>query len=256
MPSVQYNYDYYEYGKTRRGTRNVAPRVSDVQKNESSRAAIREKNRASIRAVMNEEIVETKRVPSKSRANATTTKTATKSKVSPNTANRKKVTSKDLDVPEMVNRKKPQVEKPQEMSLKKAEVVVSRKAKRKEKAMKRERFIKNSAFITFSFSILFLICYRSSVINEQFLAVNNVKSELETVNTLNAQIESEIQTQTDLSNIETYAKYQLGMQKPKESQIQKVVVKKEDKISTPIVIKEEETTFWDNILNDFLNILD
>jgi hypothetical protein len=59
------------------------------------------------------------------------------------------------------------------------------------------------------FSVLLLICYRSSVINESFQALGTLKGDLEDVYVLNAQIESDIQTQTDLSNIETYAKYQL-----------------------------------------------
>ena len=106
------------------------------------------------------------------------------------------------------------------------------------------------------FSILLLICYRSSLINESFQALGTLKGELEDVYVLNAQIESDIQTQTDLSNIETYAKYQLGMQKPKESQIQRIYVEKEDRITTPIVIEEEKTSFLDKLINDVLNLID
>ena len=46
------------------------------------------------------------------------------------------------------------------------------------------------------------------------------------------------------------------MQKPKDSQIQKVVIDKEDKIATPVVIEEEEETFWKKLMNDIRNILD
>ena len=73
---------------------------------------------------------------------------------------------------------------------------------------------------------------------------------------LNAQLESDIETQTDLSNIETYAKYQLGMQKPKDSQIKRIIVTKEDKISTPVVIESEESSFLSNLWHDIVNILD
>ena len=107
---------------------------------------------------------------------------------------------------------------------------------------------KNTAAFLCAFSVLLLICYRSSVINESFQALGGLKAELEDAHTLNAQIESDIQTQTDLSNIETYAKYQLGMQKPKESQIQRIYVEKEDRISTPIVIEEEEKSFLMQLL--------
>ena len=48
------------------------------------------------------------------------------------------------------------------------------------------------------------------------------------------------------------------MQKPKESQIKKIVVTKEDKIATPIEVRvqEERENIWKNLWNDFLNIID
>lgn len=273
MPSVQYDYDYYEYGNSRRGTRNVGPRVSNAQKkypqnnsnlrnsqmNNAQKEAIRKKNRASIRAVMNDNLV-TQNSASLNRVAQRRTTTSQNNYQTKRTQNVTKTTRtntkkiNNLDVPEMVSKKK--IEKPKEMSLKNAEVVVNQKVKKQEKIKRKEKFVKNFALTICGLSILFLICYRSSAINESFKKVNRIKADLENVNTLNAQIESEIQTQTDLSNIETYAKYQLGMQKPKDSQIQKIVTEKEDKISTPVILEEENESFWDNLLNDFINILD
>ena len=47
------------------------------------------------------------------------------------------------------------------------------------------------------------------------------------------------------------------MQKPKELQIQKISVEKQDKIITPIEIKEdEEESLIANIFTDLLKILD
>ena len=47
------------------------------------------------------------------------------------------------------------------------------------------------------------------------------------------------------------------MQKPKYSQIKKINVKKQDKITTPIEIKEEEEEgVFTKILNGLLKILD
>ena len=117
-------------------------------------------------------------------------------------------------------------EKPREMSLKNAELMMDKNKKLELKAQKMHNVFRNITLSLIGFSILFLICYRSSVINESFKGVNKMKSELENIKTSNAQLESEIQRQTDLSNIEMYAKYQLGMQKPKESQIRKIVVEK------------------------------
>ena len=61
---------------------------------------------------------------------------------------------------------------------------------------------------------------------------------------MNEQIQADIDSQTDLSYIENYAKYQLGMQKPSNSQIVYVNVEKEDKILTPITIEEDSNKTW------------
>ena len=60
-----------------------------------------------------------------------------------------------------------------------------------------------------------------------------------------------------ISYIENYAKYQLGMQKPKESQVQKISIGKQDKIILPVEInEEEEKSLFENILQDVRKILD
>ena len=99
---------------------------------------------------------------------------------------------------------------------------------------------KNIVMASLVFGMLFLICYRYSSINEAFNELNDLKSNLRNKQTVNAQIESNIKQNTDLAYIENYAKYQLGMQKPKDTQIQKVSVQKQDKIILPIEIEEEE----------------
>ena len=117
--------------------------------------------------------------------------------------------------------------------------------------------LKNTFVASIIFGMLFLVCYRYSCINEAFNEVNDLKDSLKKKQTVNAQIESNIQKETDLAYIENYAKYQLGMQKPKDSQIQKINVKKQDKITTPIEIKEEEEEgVFTKILNGLLKILD
>lgn len=254
MPAIQNEYDDYGYIAMRRGTAKAAPRVSDSKKrsavktttrptatkvNTARMAAAKNANKESIRTVMREN---SKTVTTKNVAKSNTKTTA------------KRRTTHNLDVPG--NKKR--VSKPEEISLKKAEFMKSPKQKAKVNAntLKKENILKNTATFLCVFSVLFLICYRSSVINESFRDLNLIKAALVNANTVNAQIESDIQTQTDISSIESYAKYQLGMQKPKDSQIQRVVVEKEDKISTPVVIEEEENSFWDNLVNDVLNILD
>lgn len=269
MPAIQNEYDDYGYIAMRRGTAKAAPRVSDSKKrstvksttrptatkvNTARMAAAKNANKESIRAVMRDN---SRTVTSES----TRRKTSVKSNVNARTktVSKKTTTRKsthNLAVPNSVNKRR--ISKPEEISLKKAEFMKSPKQKAKVNAntLKKENILKNTATFLCVFSVLFLICYRSSVINESFRDLNSLKAALVNANTVNAQIESDIQTQTDISSIESYAKYQLGMQKPKDSQVQRVVVEKEDKISTPVVIEEEENSFWDNLVNDVLNILD
>ena len=216
--------------KTTASTKKVA-----ATKSNSKVEAVRNANRASVRAIMAEN-------------GGTTAK-----RKSTTTTVRRKASNKNLEVPSMLKTK---AAKPKEMSLKHAEKVTAPKNKVKSVEKKKENVLKTLAFSMCAFSILFLICYRSSAINESFNALSTIKSELDTANTLNAQLESDIETQTDLSNIETYAKYQLGMQKPKDSQIKRIVVTKEDKISTPVVIESEESSFLSNLWHDIVNILD
>lgn len=195
--------------------------------------AVKSANRASVRAIM-----------------AENGKTTTKKKA---TTTRRKTSNKNLEVPEMLKAK---AAKPKEMSLKHADKVVAPKKKAKTVAKKKESVLKTMALSMFAFSMLFLICYRSSAINESFNALGNIKSDLDDANTVNAQLASDIETQTDISAIETYAKYQLGMQKPKDSQIKKIVIDKEDKISTPVVIETEEDSTLSRFWHDIRNVLD
>lgn len=148
------------------------------------------------------------------------------------------------------------IEKPSEMKLKKPKNVAKAHEIARQKAKVKEMF-KNIFVISTIFGMLFLICYRYSCINEAFNEVNDIKEDLRKKQTINAQIESNIQKETDLAYIENYAKYQLGMQKPKDSQIKTINVKKQDKITTPIEIKEEvEESFFERLLDKFLNLFD
>ncbi len=269
MPAVQYDYDYYEYGNRRRssakaGTSNGRPKTSSqavrrtAQPQTSKGSVQAQPSRKSTQSQLTRNVPvrgnkASQRVEVKTATTRNVTRTSTRAVTRDTTSTtRKRTASKNLEIPTMVSKR--QIQKPKEMSLKHAEVIAS--PKKKVATKEKSAPLKNVAIAFFAFSILFLICYRSSLINESFSKVNGMKSKLDNINTTNAQIESEIQTQTDLSNIESYAKYQLGMQKPKDSQIQKVVVGKEDKISTPVVIEKEEKTFLEKLINDIRNILD
>lgn len=183
-------------------------------------------------------------------------KVKSKTKVKNNTKSsiKEKDKSKKIVTKKSENKKE---SKPKEMSLKNAELMVDADTKARLAEEKKHKVLRNLAASLIAFSVLFLICYRSSCINESFKSVSKMKTEFESIQTMNAQLESEIQTQTDLSNIETYAKFQLGMQKPKSSQIRKIYTQKEDKIATPVVIAEqEEPSFWEKLVNDLKNLMD
>lgn len=265
MPAVQYDYDYYEYRRKPRSSANAVTSKSvskTTGQNVKRKASSVPSNATNTRKVVNRtnasrKTSQTKKTPTNNQKievkttttrNVTRTSTRAVTRDNVSTTKRRKTSSNNIEIPTMVSKK--QIQKPKEMSLKKAQVVTNKTAK------KNKTPLKDVAVSFFAFSILFLICYRSSLINESFSKLNSMKSELENIRTSNAQIESDIQTQTDLSNIEAYAKYQLGMQKPKDSQIQKVVINKKDKIATPVVIEDEEKTFFEKLINDIRNILD
>jgi hypothetical protein len=107
------------------------------------------------------------------------------------------------------------------------------------------------------FSVFFMICYRYSKINESFQGIQQIKSDIEISQALNGQLEAEIASKTDLSYIENYAKYQLGMQKPSNNQIKRITLEKEDKITTPVNMDEKTNdNAVINILKEIRKILD
>lgn len=257
MPQLQYDDNYYHYRnstqvKKANNTRSTMKKGGSNLRSTAVSEDVWRNHRASIRKVLDsdDEMYSSRSTVRKVQAPVSDPKQENKKEV-------KKVTVTKKNTKSNIKAKKKQKQKPKKMSLKKAEVMGDVSTKAKIKAEKEKHILKNVMYSLCAFSILFLICYRSSMINESFKEVNQMKANLENIKTVNAQIESEIQTQTDLSNIETYAKYQLGMQKPKESQIKKVVIEKSDKISTPIMITEEkENSFWKNLLNDIVHIID
>lgn len=245
MPALKQEYDYYEYARSRQGTAKkavpssaVAKKTKPVQTMTLKTNATREVTKRATRIATSDDFIGIKKP-----------RTAGKK----NTSVKKNQVSKDEYL--LSNRRKEKTfEKPSEMKLKKPK----NNLKAREVAMQKARvkeMVKNTFVALMIFGMFFLICYRYSCINEAFNEVNDLKDSLKKKQTVNAQIESNIQKETDLAYIENYAKYQLGMQKPKDSQIQKINVKKQDKITTPIEIKEEEEEgIFTKVLNDLLKM--
>lgn len=234
MPAVKYAYDYDEYrGRSQKGVAKSARSVSDssnmsaqkkVSSNRNSRTP--ESTRNMVRNVTSQNTV-------KKRA----------------TSNVKKREHADIDIPITV-KKKVVIEKPKEMKLNRPKS----KAQSKAKANATKKGILLGIVIV---AFLFLICMRYTEINEKFNEVNVLEKDLASARALNEQLNANIESKTDLGYIEKYAKYQLGMQKPTESQIVRIAYEKRDKISTPIMIDEEEdSSFLSRLFNDLKNLID
>ena len=172
------------------------------------------------------------------------------SKATQKVSSRKRVNA-DIDIPIIV-KKKVNVPKPTEMKLNKPKV--NKKVKAKTEGLKRRILL--GVIIVFG---LFMICIRYTQINEKFNLVNSLKEELALIEDSNSDLKKELVNKTDLNlgYIKKYAECQLGMQKPTESQIVRIAYKKQDKISTPVVIEEEkEEGVFGKLFNYFKNIID
>ena len=104
---------------------------------------------------------------------------------------------------------------------------------------------KSSYFTNFMLALLIavgalFICYRASIKNEKFNSIERAKKQLLNAQTVNEQLQADIDSETDISYIENYARYQLGMQKPQDSQIMYINVEKQDKIYTQTKLDDEE----------------
>ena len=227
MPAVKYAYDYDEYrDRSQKGVAKNARSVSVSSNMSAQRKVSRtpESTRNMVRSV--------------------TSQNTTQRKVTSNVRKKEHV---NIDIP-IATKKKINVEKPKEMKLTKP------KAKAKAKVIATKKGIILGTVIV---AFLFLICMRYTEINEKFNEVNALEKDLASAKALNQQLNANIESKTDLGYIEKYAKYQLGMQKPNESQIVRIAYEKRDKISTPIIIDEEEDSiFFSRLFNDLRNLID
>lgn len=222
MPAVQYDYNNY-YNRNSRSSKSA---TSNVAYSKSSTARKVQTN-------------------SRTTANRTATKTSTSKNTTPRTRSK---SNYDIDIPVMV-KKKVEIQKPKEMKLTKPKSKVS---KLKKQGIKRTAFCSMLAISAF-----FMICVRYAEINEKFNQVNSLEKDLNSAVALNQQLTSDIESKTDLNYIEKYAKYQLGMQKPDDSQVVRIAYDKQDKISSPLVIEEEkEEDFITKFINDLKNLID
>lgn len=105
--------------------------------------------------------------------------------------------------------------------------------------------VKTVFLISCLFVMLMVITYRYNVISESNLTLQNLKTELERVQSNLAATEMTVEQSTDLSKIEAYAKQKLGMQKPDKNQIVYI-----DTSKNANVVKEDNVSFVDKIIEN------
>ena len=97
------------------------------------------------------------------------------------------------------------------------------------------------------FAILFTISYRNTQINEKFNEVQNLRTQLSSLQKENEQLQVTIENSLNLSNIEKQAKEKLGMQKLTNKQTVYVSLPKKDYIESAtekVEISDSDNENW------------
>lgn len=98
------------------------------------------------------------------------------------------------------------------------------------------------------FVLLFLIMYRNSKITEAFSELNSLKNDINKIQKENVQLEVNIQSTLNLTNVEQSAKELLGMQKLTNAQTIYISLPKKDYIETSVEeIVVENESLWEKI---------
>lgn len=112
---------------------------------------------------------------------------------------------------------------------------------------------KNVALVIAMFLLLLVVSYRSSLINEKFNTLQSAKQKLASIEKTNGQLEVNIESSLNLSNIEESAKEKLGMQKLDNGQKVYVNLDKKDYVEVgtqDVEVKEETNSNWfEKIIN-------
>lgn len=154
-------------------------------------------------------------------------------------------------------------DKPRKKVKKKKSTALNPKVQAKIKAEKRNKKLEEVVFkgkvltlILVAFSMLFIIIYRNSQINESFNKIQKLKAQVTSLQKENDQLEIAIQNSENINNIEKAAKEQLGMQKLSSKQTFYITLPKKDYVEPKgeEIIIEEETGFINNIITKIKDI--
>lgn len=154
-------------------------------------------------------------------------------------------TTKDTTKTKQVQKAKPK---------KQEDIIVHNSPKQKKSIKPRVKLI---FLLALGFSLLFTVSYRNSIINETFSRKEELKEELNSIQKTNEQLRVSIENSLNLTNVEQEAKERVGMQKLTSTQKIYVNLEKKDYVeaASEEIIIEEETNFFDKILNGFVKSL-
>lgn len=115
------------------------------------------------------------------------------------------------------------------------------KTKAPKKATKAKAKTKSNVFLGVSiFAVALTIVVRYAMINNMNMENIRLKKELESINNTNAQLQLAAERQVNLSEIEEYAKNNLGFQKPQNYQIEYINVDKQDLIDNKVITENKK----------------
>ena len=131
----------------------------------------------------------------------------------------------------------------------------STKSKNKNKS-KLQSKVKAIIYVGIFFAILFAISYRNTVISEKYSQIKSLKSNLEKKEKENEQLEVNIESKTNLGNVEKEAKDKLGMQKLDDKQTIYVELNKQDYVESAVedIQLNKSEKFFQKIINCIKNI--
>lgn len=128
---------------------------------------------------------------------------------------------------------------------------VNRKAEKKKTVYSKYFTIGVTVIIAFAF----LISYRSSLIEEKSVRIQEERNAIEQLKNENVELNLGLQKALSLTNIEKQAKNKLGMQKLQNNQIRYIKIEKEDYVEpvSSTRIEEKQLSFFEKVINFFTN---
>ena len=145
---------------------------------------------------------------------------------------------------------------PKKSTAKKKHSVKTKNTQKHKSKLELPSKVKAIIYVGVVFAVLFAISYRNTVISEKYSQIKKLKSNLAAIEKENEQLEVNIESKTNLSNIEKEAKEKLGMKKIGDKQTVYINLNKRDYVesATENVNLNEEQNIFQKILEKIKNI--